>query len=475
VSESTRKPRKGDVLDVDVVGLDERGHALARFGEHTVRVRGGVPGSRARVSVRRRRKGRIEAVLETTLEPGPDAVEPRCAHFGTCGGCSFQGLSYPAQLRELERMLRRTLEPLGTPAVEEVEPVLGASGEGGPWHYRNKMDFTFGNKRWIEADEPAGAPNGFAVGLHVPGRFDKILDVAHCDIAFAGASEILATVRALALELDLDAWDVREHRGLLRHLVLRKGFRTGELMVDLVTTERAAERVDPLVERLLAAHPEVTTLVQRVDSGVALIARGEEHVLFGPGFLHEEIDGISFRISAASFFQTNTRQAEELVRLVRENAVVGPGTRVFDLYCGSGLFSLALARAGADVVGFELVEAAVADARANAERNGIDGLHFVAGDLAQTLSLEAVAALPGGAPEVCVVDPPRAGLHASVLGVLGELGAARIVYVSCNPKSAARDLAPLLERGYRLGRVQPVDLFPHTPHLECVFTLQRDG
>ncbi len=458
-----RKPRRGDLLEVDLEGFDERGQPFGRVDAYTVRVQGGVPGSRVRANVSRRRRDRVEARLEEVLAPGAAAVEPRCRHFGTCGGCSYQSTAYEVQLEELGRMLLRILAPLG---LDTIEPVRGARD---PWHYRNKMDFTFGTRRWIEAGEPAGAPNGFAVGLHVPGRYDKILDVESCDIAFAEATPLLRSVRELARARGLEAWDVRAHAGLLRHLVLRKGVRTSELMVDLVTTEPAPERVEPLVAELVARHPEITTVVQRVDDGVALVARGTERVLHGPGVIHEVVDGLTFRISAASFFQTNTEQAEELVRIVKAEAAPAPGTRVFDLFCGSGLFSLALAREGAQVVGYELVEEAVQDARANAARNGLDGLRFVAGDLATTLDLDAL----DGTPEVCVVDPPRAGVHVTVLGALRALAPRRLVYVSCNAKSAVRDLTPLVvEDGYRVLRVQPVDLFPHTPHLECVFTLE---
>ena len=461
-----RKPRRGDVLEVELHGLDVKGRTIGRAAGHTVRVRGAAPGARVRVTVRKRRRSDVEASVDEVLDPGPLWVEPRCAHFGTCGGCSFQSIDYPAQLVELGRVLRETLSGLGE---LPVEPVLGARD---PWHYRNKMDFSFGAQRWVEEHEPEGASKDFALGLHVPGRFDKVLDVAACDIAFAEATPILNTVRELALERGLDAWNVREHHGLLRHLLLRKGFATGEILLDLVTTERAAERIDPFVESVLARHPEITTAVQRVESGVALVARGEEHVLHGPGFLHEVVGGLRFRISAASFFQTNTAQTEALVELVLRRAAVRPGVRLFDLYCGSGLFSLALARRGARVTGYELVEEAVADARANAERNGIEDVRFVAGDLLETLALDR---LEDGPPEVCVIDPPRAGLHAKVLEVVCALAPERIVLVSCNPKSGARDLEVLVREGYRITHVEPIDLFPHTPHLECVFTLERSS
>ncbi|HED65557.1 MAG TPA: 23S rRNA (uracil(1939)-C(5))-methyltransferase RlmD [Planctomycetes bacterium] len=464
-----RKPRRGDLLEAELTGLDGRGRAVGRAEwtdgrEVDVRVRGGVPGARVRVDVFRRKGMRVEARIVEVLRTSPVAVEPRCEHVSTCGGCSFQNIDYAAQLAEKHRILSGLLAPLGD---HDVQPVLA---NGSAFGYRNKMDFTFGNRRWVEEGEPEGAERDFAVGLHVPGRYDKILDIRRCEIAFEAANPILGTVRRLAREHDLDAWDVREHRGLLRHLVLRHGVRSGDILVDLVTTERAHDRIGPFVEELLAAHPEITTLVQRVDSGVALVARGEEEVLFGPGYLRDSIGGIEFRVSAASFFQTNTVQAERLVELVLEDAAVREGMRVFDLYCGSGLFSLALARAGAQVIGFELVEEAVADARENARRARIEGVEFVAGDLARTLAPHAAR---GEAPELCVVDPPRAGIHPSTLAALRSLAPERIVYVSCNPKSAVRDLILLLADGYAFRRIQPVDLFPHTPHLECVFTLVR--
>ena len=459
-----RKPRKGDVLELDVERLDDRGFGVGRFKEFTVRVRGAVPGSRIAASVRRRRRNAIEAALDGTLRASSDAVASRCSHFGTCGGCSFQELAYPAQLRELGRIVRELVAPLDAARIDEVV------GCADPWHYRNKMDFTFGNRRWIEAREPANAARDFALGLHVPGRFDKVLDVDACEIAFREATPILRSARALALDAGLDAWDTRAHRGLLRHLVLRKGFATGEIMVDLVTTSRDPERIGEYADSLLALHPEITTFVQRVNPGVALVAAGEELVLSGPGAIEERVADLSFRISAASFFQTNTLQAEELVRIVREQVAPRRGQLVFDLYCGTGLFALAMARDGARVVGFELVPEAIEDAHRAARTNRIEGVELVAGDLAHTI---ADAARAGESPDVCVLDPPRAGMHARVLEGVRELRARRIVYVSCNPVSAVRDIELLASDGYRIERVQPVDLFPHTPHLECVFTLER--
>ena len=485
-----RLPRKGEELELVLARLDEKGRPEGELpvprdgggpseggGEpdvRRVRTRGAPPGARVRLRAGRRRGGVLEARLLEVLDPGPRGVPARCRHFGTCGGCSLQDLAYGAQLEELRASLARLLaRVLGEDAVPEVAPVVPCEP---PWGYRNKMDFTFAARRWVMADEPEGADDTFALGLHVPGRYDKVLDVHSCDIAFPEAAPLLASTRRLARELGLAPWDVRTHAGLLRHLVLRKGEATGEIMVDLVTSAPAETEVDALARALLAEHPGITTLVQNVNRGVALVAVGEEErVLHGPGVIHERVGGLSFAISANSFFQTNTRQAERLLALVVERARPRADGLVLDLYCGAGLFATKLAATCERVVGFEVVESAVRDAERNAARNGVANVRFVAGDLAVTSTAESLAALGLGAPDVCVVDPPRAGMHESVTYRLGRLAPRRIVYVSCNPASGVRDVAALSRAGYVLSAVEPIDLFPHTPHLECVLTLDRRG
>ena len=469
-----RKPRRGDELELVVDRIDEKGHGVGRAGDYTIRVRAAVPGARIRAEVKKRRGDRIDASIAEVLEPSPSAIAPRCPHFGTCGGCSFQGVDYPAQLEALGALLARTLAPLEL-APGTIDPVIGCDE---PWGYRNKMDFTFATRRWIEdperVDDQGAADDGFALGLHVPGRFDKVLDLRQCDIAFVEAPPIVTTARALAREHDLEAWDVRAHHGLLRHLVLRKGLRTGEIMAVLVTTDAAPERVDPYAAALCERHPEIDTLVQLVHPEVSMVATGDvERVLHGTGRIEEVLRELRFSISAHTFFQTNTVQADRLLEIVREEARVTSETLALDLYCGCGPITLDLARSGARVIGFELVEEAIADARLNAQRNGLEEVKFVAGDLAETLTPEALDRLEAAAPDVCVVDPPRAGLHPRVLGTLRRLQPPRIVFVSCNPRAAVRDALPLVRDGYQVRRVRPVDLFPHTPHLECVMTLER--
>jgi len=462
-----RKPRRGDLLELTLERFDERGGGLGRSGEYALELPRAIPGERVRAEVLWRRRNRLGARVQERLEPSPHAVEPRCAHFGSCGGCSFQSLSYAAQLAGLHELVVRAFRAQGFAGELEIAPVEGARELYG---YRNRMEFTFSNRRWIARDEPQGAEAGFALGLHAPGLHSKVIDVGACPIQPPAMDRILATLRSEARARALEPWDLAAHRGLLRHALLRSSRASGEILVDLVTSSDAPELVEPYAAAVLARHPEITTFVQNVNTRLGQTAQGErERVLHGPGFIVERLLGLSFAISSNSFFQTNSAQAERLFTLVRELCATGGGERIFDLYCGTGTIALVLAARAREVVGFELAPSAVADARANAARNGIENVRFVEGDVLAALARESQP------PDVCVVDPPRAGLHPKLIAVLGALGPRRIVYVSCNPVSGARDARALSDLRYRVRQVQPIDLFPHTPHVECLFTLERES
>ena len=460
-----RRPRKGEEVEVVVETIDRRGRAVGVADGHPIIITRGIPGDRVRARVTKRRKGALEGVSLEMLERGSGHVEARCQHHVSCGGCRFQDLSYEVQLELLRGHIQGALAEAAVPFIE-VDPVIGCPD---PWNYRNKMELSFGAIRWVEPDEPEGVARDFALGFHAPGRFDRVLDVSECHLLFEGGIGVATTARALAKELGLSAWNQHTHEGCLRHLVLRRGVRTGETLVYVVSSTGGA-LVDAFLERLSAAHPEITTLVHGLNPGVADVATSlERRVIKGAGWITERLSGVEFRVSPESFFQTNTLQAERLFEVVTEEAQAAEAGLVYDLYCGAGSISLLLAGAVGQVVGFELSEEAVADAEANASRNEISNASFVAGDLAETI--RAVSERP----DVLICDPPRSGMHDKVIEKVIELAPERIVHVSCNAHTAARELARFAYHGYDLTRARPVDLFPHTPHVECVFTLERSS
>ncbi len=465
---SARKPRQGDDFTLTIDAFDARGHGLARSDPYRFKVQRAAVGSTVRARVLRRRRDEVEAVAFEVLDAGPNHARPECAHFRSCGGCAFQDLAYAEQLAGKKRLVESALRARGLLVGGiVVEDVVAAPTS---WRYRNKMEFTYSNRRWIAPGEPEGVDASFALGMHALGLYSKVVDVRACPIQSEIADRIVTAARAIALERGVPAWDLKLHAGLLRHIVIRRAERTGEVLVNLVTSADAIEIVEPYAAELAARVPGITTIVQTVNSRAATTAIGErERTLLGAGTITEELCGLRFAISAGSFFQTNTLAAERMFAAVREEAALGPDGVAWDLYCGTGTISLVLARGAQAVIGFELVASAIRDARANAERNGIANVRFVEGDVLTGLS--ATSDLP--APDVLVLDPPRAGLHPRVVPSLAAVPARRLVYVSCNPAAAAVDVAAFASIGWRLVRVRPFDQFPHTPHVETVLTLER--
>jgi 23S rRNA (uracil1939-C5)-methyltransferase len=399
-------------------------------------------------------------------------VEPRCPDFGRCGGCAIQHLDYASQLRSKRAQVEDCLARLGGIVVRVPEVIASPS----PFEYRNKMEYSFGT-RWLteaEMENAEESPDRLGLGLHLRGRFDRVLEIRRCHLMGPAGSTILGIVRETARRSGLPAYSTRTHTGFWRFLVVREGMHTGERMVLLITHEdppgsTARRAVLEVAARLRTLGPPVTSLLHGVTTSRAQVAVPQRvRVLAGEPLIREKLLGLTFEIGPSSFFQTNTGGAERLFREVLERGGFRPDETAWDLYCGAGGLTLPLATRVKRVVGAEVVEEAVAAARGNARANGIDNVEFVAGDIRELLRH---GRLPGAPPAVVVVDPPRAGLHADVVASLVEAGPPRLVYVSCNPATLARDLARFGEGGYRTEVVQPVDLFPHTPHVECVTVL----
>lgn len=450
--------RRGDRLSLTVDDLAFGGEGVGRADGYVVFVPGGVPGDRLRVRLTEARARFARGVIEAVEAPSPDRVAAPCPYAGRCGGCRLQHVAYPAQLRFKEKQVADALARIGGLAGVPLRPILPAPEL---FAYRNKMEFTIA----------AGEGPAPLVGLHVAERYDQVLDVERCLIQSDAMNALLAEARAFVAGAGLPVYDQASGEGLLRFLVLREGVGTGERMVNVVTAAPAVSELQPLAERVRARRPDTTSVVLNVNPRKASVAVGvEEHLLAGRDHIRESLGGLTFQVSAASFFQTNTRQAERLVALVLEAAGLEGDETVIDLYAGTGALSLLLARRCRRVYAVELAESAVADARRNAALNGVETCTFVAGEVRHVLP-DLIAR--GVAADVVVADPPRAGFHPRALAALAALRPRRIVYVSCNPATLARDLGQLAPAGYAVAWVQPVDMFPHTPHIEAVARLER--
>jgi 23S rRNA (uracil1939-C5)-methyltransferase len=454
------RPRRGDVVSLTVDDLAFGGEGVGRVEGYVVFVRGGLPGDRLRVRITEGRGRFGRGAIEAVEAPSPERVEAPCPYFGRCGGCRLQHLAYPAQLRFKAKQVADCLQRIAGLAAVPVRPILGAPELFG---YRNKMEFTV-------AAAPPGQPPPI-VGLHEADRYDAVLDIERCLIQSDTMNALLAEARAFFRERALPVYDQESGEGLLRFLMLREGRRTGEAMANVVTSAPQVSELQPLAERLERRVPGTASVVLNVNPKKASVAVGvEEHLLAGRDHIRESLGGLTFQISANSFFQTNTLQAERLFALVEESAGLTGGETVVDLYSGTGAISLLLARRCRRVYGIEVAEAAVEDARRNAKANGIENCTFFPGEVRAVLP-QLVAR--GVRAEVVVADPPRAGFHPKALRALRDLAPARIVYVSCNPGTMARDLGELARGGYRVEWVQPLDMFPHTPHIEAVARLTR--
>lgn len=463
--------KKGSIVTLEMEKFADRGKSLTRLDGYVVFVAGSVPGDTIKARVFKKRKKFAEAALLEVITPSPLRTEPKCSYFLTCGGCKWQHVQYDSQLEAKQQSVQDAFEHHGGFESVEVKKTIGAENT---YYYRNKMEFSFSAGRWLTPTEIASGEDfdtSFALGLHVPGNYAKVLDLKECYLQSELSTNLVNAVRDLALEHEWKPWDTRRHVGYLRHLVIRQSAKMPEMMVNLVTSYVDTERTELFAEFLKSKFPQVTTLVNTINSGVAQTAFGEEaHVIFGPGVVHDKIGDCTFEIASNAFFQTNTFQAQTLYEVALEFAELKPTDLVYDLYCGAGTISCFVAPHVKHVVGVELIEEAVQNARKNAKANGISNVSFITGDMMRLFNASFVK--KHGRPDVLIVDPPRAGLHPKVVEQIKELAPDRFVYVSCNPMTQARDLA-LLADTYDVDVVQPVDLFPHTHHIESVARLRK--
>jgi 23S rRNA (uracil1939-C5)-methyltransferase len=443
-------------LELHIDSLAYGGNGVARLNGFVVFVRRGLPGDTVRARVTKVKRSHAEAIAVEVVEPGAQRVDAPCAHYPACGGCRFQDLAYDAQLEAKQEQVREALRRIGGIAQPPVEEIVPAESQ---FFYRNKLEYSF-----------TATPAGPALGFHRAGRWDEVLEIEKCWLTTDLGNAIRGAVRDWARGERLEPYDQAEHTGYLRHLVVREGRNTGQVLVQLVTA--AGERFDrdEFVE-VLRRFPEVRSIHWAVNETPAEVTNLPTTLLWGDEAIEEELCGLRFRVRPNAFLQTNTAMAERLYALAGEFAGLSGGQTVYDLYCGIGTIGLTLASRALTVWGVDASEESVACALENAELNGITNAAFFAGEAADSLAELSERA---GKPDVVVVDPPRAGLSNKAVRRLGRLEAPKIVYVSCNPTTLAGNVKELaVSWGYRLERVRPVDMFPHTPHVESVSLLTR--
>jgi len=458
---------KKQLQNIEIFDIAEEGKGVGRHEELVLFIEKAIPGDVVDVELQRKKKNFAEGKVTQIIQPSSYRIEPFCPHFGVCGGCKWQHMSYEAQLKFKQQYVDNALMRIGKVDTSSMEDILGSAETT---YYRNKLEYTFSNKRWFTSrDEVVSPENLNALGFHVPGRFDKILDIDHCYLQQDPSNNLRNSVRDFAVENGISFYDLREHEGALRNLIIRTSS-TGEVMVVVVFAYPEDGQVELMMNFIAQKFPDITSLLYIINQKRNdTIFDQEIHVFKGRDFIYEEMEGLKFKVGPKSFYQTNSRQAYELYKITRDFAELKGDELVYDLYTGAGTIANFVARQAREVVGVEYVPSAIEDAKINSQINGINNTKFYAGDMKDVLTAEFVAI--HGKPDVVITDPPRAGMHADVVNRILEIEAPKVVYVSCNAATQARDLEMLTAK-YEVVRIKPVDMFPQTQHVENVVLLR---
>ena len=465
----SRKRKELPLLEgVEITGVAAEGKSIARVNDLVVFIPYGAPGDVADIKLDKKKHSYAEGHIERIIKPSDVRIEPFCQHFGVCGGCKWQHMPYSEQLKHKQQQVKDAMERIAKIPIPEINPILGSANTK---FYRNKLEYTFSNKCWLTFEEMRSGkefPDRNAVGFHIPGAFDKVLDIKKCWLQDNISNEIRLFIREYALSKGYTFYDLKAQHGLMRTMMVRTAS-TGDIMLVVVFGEDNKEQIKDVMAAISSRFPQITSLLYVVNLKVNDTIGDQEIITFsGKDYIEEEMEGLKFRVGAKSFYQTNSEQAYELYKVARGMAGLTGNELVYDLYTGTGTIANFVARQAKKVVGIEYVEDAIDDAKLNSHVNDIDNTLFYAGDMKDVLTDEFVA--EHGVPDVMIVDPPRAGMHEDVVNVILNAAPKRIVYVSCNPATQARDLA-MLDVKYRVTEIQPVDMFPHTHHVENVVGL----
>ena len=460
-----RHPR---IEGLHITSLAAEGNAMGKWNDIVVFVPMTVPGDVVNVQIRTKRRRYMEGYVTEYLELSPLRTTPFCAHFGVCGGCKWQNLPYAEQLAFKQQQVADQLTRIGHLELPAISPILGSAKTD---HYRNKLEFTFAPRRWKTYEEVARGEeitDTPALGFHIPGMFDKILDIDCCHLQPEPSNEIRNSLRQFCISEGLEFYDIRQHSGLMRNVIIRTAS-TGQIMVIVVFAYEDSESIDKVMGFLKERFPQVSSLIYMINDKLNDSLGDREPIVYaGADHIVEQMEGLKFKVGPKSFYQTNSEQAYELYKVAREFADLTGGEVVYDLYTGTGTIANFVAAKAAKVVGVEYVEEAIEDAKVNSAINGITNTTFYAGDMKDVMNDQFVE--ENGRPDVIILDPPRAGVHEDVIATILRVAPERIVYVSCNPATQARDLA-LMDAQYKIVAVQPVDMFPHTHHVENVVKL----
>ena len=464
-----RKRKELPILEgVEIIDVAAEGNSLARVNDMVVFVPYGAPGDIADVKLDKKKKSYAEGHIVNLVKPSEIRQEPKCEHFGTCGGCRWQHLPYEFQLKCKQQQVSDALTRIAKIEIPEITPILGSKNI---WEYRNKMEYTFSNKCWLTYEQMKSGeefPDRDAAGFHISGAFDKVLDIKKCHLQDDLGNQLRIFIKQFGKDNGYSFYDLRAQHGLLRTLMIRIAS-TGEIMAVIVFGENDESKIKSLLEAVKDKFPQITSLLYVVNLKVNDTISDQNIITYsGKEFIEEEMEGLRFRVGPKSFYQTNSLQAYELYKVARNFAELTGNELVYDLYTGTGTIANFVARQASKVIGIEYVPEAIEDAKINSNINNINNTLFYAGDMKDVLTDDFIS--EHGRPDVMIVDPPRAGMHDDVVKVILNASPRRIVYVSCNPATQARDLA-LLDAKYKVEAIQPVDMFPHTHHVENVVKL----
>jgi len=480
--------KKGETIILDIEKYAFEGKGVAKINKennsarpavdaphqqlkYVIFVDGAYPGDKVKAELRKIKKSYAEAKAIEIISPSSFRIEPRCKYFGTCGGCKQQSLEYSIQSKYKHEQVEEIFRRMGGFKDFQIEDIISSEKI---FYYRNKMEFSFSDKKWLTIEEIKSdekIDRSFALGLHIPNVFDKVLDIDECFLQSDLSNKVLNLTRSFFKEKNISIYSTKTHSGYLRNLVIKTSHHTNDLMVNIVTSEENDDLMKEYTDFLIKHVPQITTLINNINLKKAAVATGDyEKVYYGRGFIFDSIGNYNFRISANSFFQTNTLQAEKLYQTALDFAELTGKETVYDLYSGAGTISIFISGKAKEVYAFESVESAIKDAEENKSINKIENVHFLEADLYKSfLPIVEEGNLPK--PDVVILDPPRSGMHQNTVDDVIKLNPEKIVYVSCNPTTQVRDIKLFSQANYKLIKIRPVDMFPHTYHIENVALL----